>query len=107
MPRNRRKPPAAAAADTKREPVYPEPGFKASRLVEPPFLGDFGYLTDADLARKRRNPVGPAADPRAEQAREQAAMKALKARRGCPAWVASNFVEVLRRSGGWWHDRPL
>jgi hypothetical protein len=39
-----------AAARARGEPLYPDPGFKASRLIEPtgPFE-DFGYLTDADL----------------------------------------------------------
>ena len=98
-----------AAARARGEPLYPDPGFKASRLVEPtgPFE-DFGYLTDADLRRTRRNPAaGPAPDPREEAARERAAMKALKARRGCPACVVQDYVEALRREGAWWNDIPL
>ena len=98
-----------AAARARGEPLYPDPGFKASRLVEPtgPFE-DFGYLTDADLRRTRRNQAaGGAPDPREEAARERAAMKALKARRGCPASVAEAYVDVLRRQGGWWNDIPL
>lgn len=98
-----------AQARARGEPLYPDPGFKASRLVEPdsPFE-DFGYLADADLRRTRRNPTaGPAPDPREEAARERAAMKALKARRGCPACVAQNYVEALRRDGAWWNDIPL
>lgn len=102
---------AARAARIVRGPgeaIYPEPGFKASRLVEPPMLGDFEYLTDADVRRQRRNaPAGPAPDPREEEARERAAMAALKARRGCPAWVAQNYVDVLRRQGAWWKDIAL
>ena len=98
-----------AAARARGEPLYPDPGFKASRLVEPtgPF-DDFGYLTDADLRRTRRNPAaGPPPDPREEAARERAAMKALKARRGCPACVVQDYVEALRRDGAWWNDIPL
>jgi hypothetical protein len=98
-----------AEARARGEPLYPDPGFKASRLVEPdsPFE-DFGYLTDADLRRTRRNPTaGPAPDPREAAARERAAMMALKARRGCPACVAQNYVEALRRDGAWWNDIPL
>ncbi len=34
-------------------------------------------------------------------------MRALKARRGCPAWVAQDYVEALRREGAWWNDIPL
>jgi hypothetical protein len=96
-----------AEAHARGEAVYPEPGFKASRLVEPEMLGDFGYLTGADLRRQRRYPTGPEADPREEEALERAAMKALKARRGCPAWVAQDYVDVLRRQGEWWKDIPL
>lgn len=97
-----------AEARARGEALYPEPGFKASRLVEPEPLGDFGYLSDRDLGRKRRNAAaGPAPDPREAAARERAAMAALKARRGCPLWVDETYVEVLRRQGGWWNDRPL
>ncbi len=96
-----------AAARARGEALYPDPGFKASRLVEPPAFGDFGYLADADLRRTRRYPTDGVADPAAEAARERAAMKALKARRGCPAWVAETYVDALRREGGWWNDIPL
>lgn len=96
-----------AEARARGEAIYPEPGFKASRLVEPPAFGDFGYLTDLDLRRRRRNRAGPAPDPRQEAARERAAMAALKARRGCPAWVEEEYVDLLRRQGGWWKDIAL
>ena len=90
------------------EAIYPEPGFKASRLVEPEGVNDFGYLTDADVRRRHRNPIpGSAPDPRAEEARERAAMRALRARRGCPARVVQEYVDVLRRQGAWWNDIPL
>ncbi len=59
-----------AAARARGEPLYPDPGFKASRLVEPagPFE-DFGYLTDADLRRTRRNRAAGGAPTRARRRR--------------------------------------
>ena len=93
------------AARARGEALYPDPGFKASRLIEPAAFGDFGYHSDVDLRSQRRN--RSAADSPEDAARERAAMAALKARRGCPAWVAPDYVDALRRQGGWWNDIPL
>ncbi len=100
-------------------PRYPQPGFLASRLIHPTDgHGDFGYR-DEDARPVRRRPAstrphrtrGPAPTPvvstREAERIEREAMKRLKARRGCPDWVAPAYVQALRNLGEWYEDRVL